>query len=107
MSALGAKRTTQSWITLIACRLMTQSGHFADSVRAPIYKQRLASFAVADSTSHSNSWTEDARVKGLVLFKERVLAGEGELAWDLRRSHSVPPALTDFDKVPRYTASRP
>ena len=79
----------------------------ADSVRAPIYKQRLASFAVADSTSHSNSWTEDARVKELVLFKERVLAGEGELAWDLRRSHSVPPALTDFDKVPRYTASRP
>ena len=77
----------------------------ADSVRAPIYKQRLASFAVADSTSHSNSRTEDARVKGLVLF--RVLAGEGELAWDLRRSHSVPPALTDFDKVPRYTASRP
>jgi hypothetical protein len=34
------------------------------------------------------------------------LAGEVELALDVRRSHPVPPALFDYDKFLRYTAFR-
>ena len=41
------------------------------------------------------------------LIKERVLAGEIQLARELRRYHPVPPALTDFDKALRCTAFRP
>ena len=48
-----------------------------------------------------------AQVKGACLIKERVLAGEVELAWDVRRSHPVPTALSDYDKFRRYTAFRP
>ena len=73
-----------------------------------ICKQRLASFSgQADSKSHSNCF--DGRRSGdrARLIKERVLAGEVELAWDVRRSHQVPPALSDYDKFRRYTAFRP
>src|SRR6516164_3603923 len=48
-----------------------------------------------------------AQMKGARFIKERVLAGELELALDVRRSHPVPPALFDYDKFPRYTVFRP
>ena len=35
------------------------------------------------------------------------MAGEVEPAWDVRRSHPVPTALSDYDKFRRYTAFRP
>jgi hypothetical protein len=49
----------------------------------------------------------NAQVNGARLIKERVLAGEVELAWDVRRSHPVPTTLSDYDKFCRYTAFRP
>ena len=77
-------------------------------VPALIYKQRLASFSVRPTLRRiATALMAAAQVKGACLIKERVLAGEIELAWDIRRSHPVPPALTDFDKFPRYTAFRP
>ena len=73
-------------------------------VPALIYKHFLGQ---ADSTSHSNCFDGSRSDEGARLIKERVLAGKVELAWDLRRSHPVPPALFDYDKFSRYTAFPP
>ena len=77
-------------------------------VPALIYKQRLASFSVRPTLRRiATALMAAAQVKGARLIEERVLAGEVELVWDVRRSHPVPTALSDYDKFRRYTAFRP
>jgi hypothetical protein len=77
-------------------------------VPALIYKQRLASFSVRPTLRRiATALMAAAQVKGARLIEERVLAGEVELVWDVRRSHPVPTALSDHDKFRRYTAFRP
>ena len=105
MSANDPKRTSVRYLTGIdfAARHMAASGE----VPALIYKQRLASFSVRPTLRRIATALSSCSGDRARLIKERVLAGEIQLAWDIRRSHPVPPALTDFDKFRRYTAFRP
>jgi hypothetical protein len=54
-----------------------------------------------------NGFDDAGQAESACLIKGRVLPEEAELAWDARRLHRRPPAPSDYDKFPRYTAFRP
>ena len=100
-------------LTHVGLALVLVLAGFAVISKAFAYGGRTPQFETASGVVPARrrlvatALTAAAQVEGACLIKERLLAGEVVLTWDVRRSHPVPPALTDFDKFPRYTAFRP